>query len=175
MERSSVILVLGLMMALSVITSLTSGEDTPVSLITVSANESTVSSEGNGTYLVQLNGVNPNATVSDTNRTITTSLEKVIPKDPCTAVIVLSGSEGKETAWLGQVSNPIYSSDNVTMVWTIISQRYYDGTVLKKFQENATEIQQGEYNATSLYLEYAIPDLENTCPMSCTKYGCSCN
>ena len=174
MNRSYLLLIAGLFLTLSVFAAV-SGEDTPISRVSVSGNASNISAGSNGTYQIILDQVDPNASVVITNKTVEISLKEVLPVTTCTAAIIPSGPDGNKSVFMVQVSDPLYSTENHTISWTITPQKYYEGTLLTEYSENQSELQPGEYSATVVYLECRIPELENRCHLIYRAgYGTQC-
>lgn len=137
-------------------------EETAESRIEISGDSSAIAEDASGTFLFTLDNVNQNATVFNANQSSKmVSLDKIIPSENCDAALVVTGSEGNETVYLVQVSNPVYSVDNKTLSSSVLPEKYYDGTLLKEYAENQSEIQSGEFAKTKVFLEYNIPELEN--------------
>lgn len=173
MNRTSVLLIGGLFLVSLVFVPLSAG-DTSMSRVSVSGNNSHISEVGNGSYQVILDQVNPNATVIISNKTVGIPLKDVLPETICTAAILPFETDGNQTVFMVQASEPLYSAENQTISWTITPQQYYDGTLLTEYRENQSELQPGDYATTVVYLECAIPDLENTCHQVCIPDGGGC-
>lgn len=161
MKCSSVFLTLSILLVLSISTC-SASEDTPTSLMTVSGNSSLISLGDNGDYQFLINGVNPNATILHANQTISGPLKKVLTSDPCAAAIVFSGTNGNETVFQVQVSNPVYSSDKQTLLWNVTPLKYYDGTILTEYSKEANEFESGSYSMTHVYLECPVIKIPNS-------------
>ncbi|HWQ65374.1 MAG TPA: hypothetical protein VN372_00730 [Methanospirillum sp.] len=171
MNREVAFLTFGLVL-ISVFACVASGEDTPVSQITISGNTSVISLEDVGTYQLLLSSVEPNASVSDTTQNSSIILEKIISKEPSTAAIALLGPDGNETVFMAQVSESGYSVENRTLAYNLTPLPFYDGTLLTRYSEKKTEIQPGKYGITHLYLESAIKKQDNSGCLICL-YGCA--
>ena len=168
MKNNFSFLLIGLFLAMS-ITACCYSEETPLFLVSVTGNTSVVTADANETYQCTVNELNSSATVTDINQsTGSIALEKVKPAENCNAAVVITGTGGNKTVFMIQVSDPVYSADNKSFSFIGSSQKYYDGTMLTEYNNNQSTIQSGEYGTTNIYLEYAIPELENT-------GGCVCN
>lgn len=170
MKKPIFLLALGLVLTMTVFTSLAWGEDTPVSLVSVSGNESVLSSGINGTYQCIVSTVYPNATITTSNNTYSEIVGKVLPKEPCNAAISLTGTDGNKSVFLVKVNDSQYFPENQTLSLNISPLKFYDGTLLQEFQKKKGEIQPGEFSITQVYLEIGLSKMENNCVCA----GCCC-
>lgn len=133
-------------------------DNEPGVMVILTANNSVVTLDENDTYVFTLYEVNPNATLHDVNQTNwTIPLEVAIPTESKSAAIALSGIDGNESIFMGQVSGANYSADLKRLSLNLTSLKYYDGTILQIFNDNKTEIHPGNYTTTSIHIESMIP------------------
>jgi hypothetical protein len=153
MGRLSIFLTIGLVLVLLVIPSSVFSENTPLSLVLVSGDASVLSSGENGTYQLMVNMVDQNATVTNANLTSPIPLEKVLSGDISNAALVVFDTDGNETAFMVQVSAPLYSVENKTLSMTLLPHTFYNGTMLAEYSTKQSELLPGEYGITELYIE----------------------
>lgn len=173
MKICSFILPICLMLAFSVFTGSVSGEDTSLTLVSLSGNSSVLTMDANGTYQVTVNDMKQNVIVPERNLTSSLSVNDVISVKNIIAAVVLSKPDRNETVSIVQISDPMYSVKNQTLSATLTPQQFYDGTLLKDISENRSELKPGTYGTTFLNLECNLPVLnswhDNTDPTGGTK------
>lgn len=162
MKSWSVIPLMLLGFLLSCSTCTVAAEDTALSLIKISGGNSILSLDGSGSYQCLLKDVSPNSTITTDNNTSSVRIEEVLPTATSTAAIVLGGIYHNDTVIMARLSGPEYSTEKKTLSWSVIPQQFYDGTLLKEFSANRSDLKPGRYGPTSVHLEYEIPVVNNT-------------
>jgi hypothetical protein len=158
MEFSRVPLFLILLIMTLFLVCTAAGDNEPVMMVTLTANSSVITHDENDTYVITLNDVNSNATMSDENQTNwIIPLTVAIPNETSSAAVVLSGIDGNESTFMGRVSFVKYSADLKSLSMNLTPLKYYDGTILHNFSDNTIEIHPGNYSTTSIHIESMIP------------------
>ncbi len=162
MRPSYRILTFLLLIMVSFLVCMVAGENGPVKVVTVTANSSAITQNENDTYVITLDEVNANATMSDNNQTLwTIPLQAGIPNETSNAAIVLSGIDGNESTCMGRVSFEKYSTDQKSLSLNLTPLKYYDGTLLQRFFDNTIAISPGNYSTTTIHIESMIPIQNN--------------
>ncbi len=162
MVKNKTLLIIGIMVSLFLCVNFASGEEASVSDILITANFSVVTAEENGAFLLALNDTSPDAEVLDPNQSIRVfSVNNILPKEKCTAAIILANPEGNRTVFMAEASDPVYIPTNGTLSFQIKPLKYYDGKRLVRLAKEQSEIVPGNYPVTKVYLEYLLHNLEN--------------
>ena len=158
MKCSHAFFVVNVMIMISFLVCPIMADNEPGVMVILTANSSVITLDENDTYVFTLSEVSPNATLHDVNQTNwTIPLEAAIPTESKSAAIALSGIDGNESIFMGQVSVANYSADLKRLSLNLTQLKYYDGTILQIFNDNKTEIHPGNYTTTSIHIESMIP------------------
>lgn len=139
------------------------GEETPALAVIFQSNTSSVIEDQNGTFVLHLQQVEPNATVSDQKNKTPASVPimQIIKGDTLQAALVLTKEDGEKSITMVHASMPIYDIQNETLRYKIQPLEFYDGVILSSYQENQTEIIPGDYGSSRLILEDTVTAAEN--------------
>ncbi len=168
MYRFSTLFITGLVMVLVLLSSTAVSSETPVLLVSVTGNESSIVKYPNDTYQIFIEGVERNASVVKENTTISIPIQYVLPNKTCNAGIRLTQADENEQIVMVQVTNHTYSKEEQSLHLDILPLLFYEGTLLTKDATNARELRVGEYNLTNITIEIPLSPEEN--PKS--KYCC---
>lgn len=147
-------------------------EQNPV-VVYIQGKGSTVTEETNGTYVITIKDTIPYIHFEDNNKS---SLEPIqalnLLPEPLNAAFVRSG-DGTDKTSMMKVSNLTLSEDNKVLKLTIEPLEFYDGKVLKSFQDGSDEWDSNitEDANIGIYLELpAYVPVNNfcDCPIGCT-------
>lgn len=157
MKLSRAFFVLALMIMTSLLVCSITADNEPGVMVVLTANSSAITLVENDTYLFTISDIHPNATLIDVNQTNwTIPLEGAIPTESKSAAVVLSGIDGNESIFMGQMSDANYSADLKSLSLNLTPLKYYDGTILQRFNDNKTEIHPGNYTTTAIHIESMI-------------------
>ncbi len=131
----------------------------PVYLFYMQGAQSSITEGTNGTYALIVHDVIPYTSVrlseADTRLLDSESLVGNITIPLSTAIVL--GSPEDETTLLVQMQNMNYSKEANTLTADLVTQDYYDGSLLSDFAEVQDEKLIGEYALTRIFMEYDSP------------------
>ena len=147
-------------------------EQNPV-VVYIQGKGSTLTEDTNGTYVITIKETVPYIHFQDNYKS---SLEPIqtlnLLTEPLNAALVQSGDDIEKTSMI-TVSNITISEDNNVLKLTIEPLKFYDGEILKSFQDVSGELESNttEDASVGVYLElpaYVPVNAFCTCPLGCT-------
>lgn len=148
-------------LAIGIMTCTVCGEKTQEYLITISGNSSVISTGTGDDYLISVDDVDPNASLSYPNRNTTlVSLEKVLGSETYNAALIFFKSTGEKEVSLVKIVAPIYFPENKTFTSDLIPIQFYEGTLLSEYSEQG-ELTPGEYVSSQIVMESSVQLADN--------------
>lgn len=148
-------------LVIGIMTCTVCGEKTQEYLITISGNSSVISTGTDDDYLISVDDVDPNASISYPNRNTTpVPLEKALASETYNAALILYKSSGEKETSLVKIVTPIYFPENKTFTSDLIPIQFYEGTLLSEYEEQG-ELTQGGYVLSQIILESSVQLADN--------------
>lgn len=145
-------------------------EELPVMTTVVSGGKSTITESEPGAFLVQIQNITPNATVSSGNRTVQVSVPYALPAHEITAAIHLVDHEGKVKTFLIKAGDIRFFEENQTLVFDTITEEFYESTPFVSEPTTFVDVEPGMYTETNVSFADFIKLAENTPNTYCCTF-----